>query len=284
MDFKKLALCAALGGAMVGCGSNTTTGEGPEMTYTYVAARISIPAAEMGTTEVPGFDLDDQVTDGSDTADCETASIDFTYNGTPGIDNALANLVPTLEGVLGNDLDMTIQEQVASGDLILLMEVRANSLTTDTTVPVRFILGTVPEGTMPMVDGSGALAAGQTFGQGMVLGSVMGSIAGGVLTASAPDLTLNIETTDLTIELVIRNAEVRGNITATALANGVIGGSLLVDDIVAAIRMFMPMLEMTARNLLNMQADITPSSADPAICNALSVGITFSGVTATLGS
>lgn len=284
MDWKKLALCGAMtvgSFSLVACGGTTDGGMDP-VTRTYVVSTISIPEA---TTDgrAAGFNLDGMVTDGSGT-DCVGASPDYisTNDMEPGTDNGLATLVPTLAMLLGGgSLDATIQEQITEGSLILLMEVSdINSYNNDTSVSVQLFLGEVPGGGAPMTSGSG-LAPGQTFTSTMALGSpVTGAIESGRLRVTTPLLMLNIATDDFTVGLPIRMAQVRANITETGLTNGAIGGGLNVEDLAVAAEMIMAGLGDTVRSVLGGVADLNPT-ADPMVCDSLSVGILFTGVEAT---
>lgn len=290
MDWKKLAWCAALSGAsmsLIACGGDDD-GPGEMMdpvTRTYVVSTISIPSTSQTYGDpAPGFNLDGMDTMGDPNAEsCVDRVADYTSQTDPGeagVDNALGGLVETLAGFVG-DLDMTIAEQITEGSILVMMEVRdINSYTNDSSVQVQLYLGSVPGGGAPMISGS-TLAPGQMF-DAEPIGSVqMGSIVNGRLRVVAPLITLGINTGDINLDLNIRQAQVRANISETGLTNGAIGGSLRVEDIVAAVAMIQPDLVDTARMLLEGLADLEPA-ADPDTCQALSVGILFSGVRAEI--
>jgi hypothetical protein len=182
-------------------------------------------------------------------------------------------------------LDATLQQQIAEGSLILMVEVSGiNDYVFDDAVQLQLVLGSVPGGGMPMIDGSGNLAADQTFDTMQELGMpVAGDIYQGRLRAQTDQLTITIDTGDFALPLMISGAEVRFNISAdgSSLSNGVIGGYLRTDDIVDAAAMIMDGIEDTVRGVVENVADVSPSADDPMICDSVSVGLTFEAVAAT---
>lgn len=296
MDWKKLALCAAMAGTTVACGGGGGDGMDP-VTRRYVVSVIEIPEAD-GTTAV-GFNLDDMVSTGEGTT-CVELTPDYTSINDPGedgVDNALASLVPQLGMLLGDScpagtpaaecLSALLSQQIAEGSVLLVMEVRdINSYANDDSIALQLYLGkvpgcddTMPETCAPMLEGS-TLAPGQDFELTAVGSVVDGSITNGRMTANTPSLTISINTMDLMLDLILRNAEVRANITEGSLTNGAIGGSLRVQDIADAAEAIMPGLGMTVMSVLSGIADMEPQSADPTTCDALSAGIRFQAVEA----
>ncbi len=297
--------CAA--GAATPCATDTpaTTDEArtvelPEgfadRTLTYVIGTVALPEAAGGMAA--GFNVDDLDSGmGSDAVDanCEEFNQDFiglTDSNHRGVDNALQGLVGTIEGLLdaadcpgmmtAGCLDATLQRQILEGSLILLVEVSGvNDFMYDSSVTVQMHLGQVPGMGMPMEGAGGGLAGGQTFESTMTLGSpVSGDIFAGRLRVATPNLPLSIMAGDFNLTLQITQAQVRFNITETAMTNGAIGGVVTVDAIVMAASELMPGIEDTVRSVVESVADVTPSS-DPAVCTAVSLGLTFSGVDAT---
>lgn len=295
MDWKKLAWCAVLSGASMGlvaCGDNgggdgdggpDVPGDG--MTRVYVVSQVTVPANEMGATaRAAGFNLDDTVSTG-DGATCVDLTPDFislTDPGETGVDNALGDLVTTIEDIADIDLDETLATQIAEGSLLLLMEVTdIDSFSNDSSVSLRLYLGSVPGGGAPELAGA-ALAPGQTF-DGEALGTaVQGRITGGRLRAETPSLTIAINTSDLAFDLVISDAVVGASITDTALANGAIGGALTLADLRTIVAEVAPGNEGAVDSIVAGFADLRPSAADPETCEALSVGLLFSAVEAEL--
>ena len=139
---------------------------------------------------------------------------------------------------------------------------------------------------MPMVDsGTGLIAGGQEMTVDMTLGSpVSGNILNGRVSAVTDTLPLTFKVDEFTIPLMVTNAQVRFNVLSdgASVSEGVIGGSVLVSEVVDAAENIMPGIGTLAQGLLNERADIEPSSADPAICDRISMGLTFAGVSATV--
>lgn len=269
-------------------------------TRTWVVGTISIPEAG-SDGRAAGFNLDGLNSgEGSidPDANCEEFTEDYTALFDPnhvGVDNALQSLVSTIESLLPREdcpgmvqagcLDATLQEQINSGSLILMVEVTGiNDYVFDDAVQLQLVLAEVPDMGTPMVDGSGGLAAGQTFNTVQELGTpVAGDIFQGRLRAQTDQLTITIDTGDFALPLMISGAEVRFDLATdgSTLSNGVIGGFLRTDDIVNAASMIMEGIEDTVRGVVENVADVSPSAADPQICDSVSVGLTFEAVGAS---
>jgi hypothetical protein len=305
----------------------------PPETHYYVVSELSIPEVMMG--RAAGFNLDGMVSTGMGST-CVDLTEDYTSLTDPsenGVDNALAGLVPQL-GMLLQDscprgtpaaecLSTVLQQQIAEGDLLLIMEVGdINSFNNDSNVTVRFHLGRVQtcnpgcrwdsgamrcrdNGTygsmatsmcasattepactaMEGVAGSCAprlagsrIAPGQTFDMMAVGPSLTGSIQGGRMRFRAEMFTVPVRTERFNLDLVLRNAELRANISEDGLSTGAIGGSLRVEDLANAAEMIMPGLGGTVRSVVGGLADMDPDPEDPETCRALSAGLLFSAV------
>ena len=293
MDWKKLACMLAIGLMAVGCGDDDGTGDDPgddppmplncggtDERCLFVASTLSIGVEDPATGTVPGFDIDGRISDNTDELGCFVE--DWTSpDGVMGIDNQLASLAPTLESALGEDLQETIDGALADGSIIILMDLMGVESTTDDSVTMDLSLGSVPGGGTPMVDGS-ALAAGQSFAIDMTyVTGAMGSINSGVLDIQIDTLPLSIPFDDeTTIDLTIRDARVQATVTEEpALAGGLIGGSLNVDELIMTVQEVAPDFdEGLIRSVLEDVADLVPDG--DGICQNVSVGITFEGVEA----
>lgn len=279
----------------------------PDTTFTYIVSTIGLPEATPDPdmdgpmrAAAAGFNVDGldsyPPSDEAD-ANCEEFIEDYvglTDPGHVGVDNALQGLVGTIEGFLtasdcpgmmtAGCLDATLQRQINEGSLLLIMEVSGvNDFDYDSSVQLQLRLAATLDGMPPMMSGGGGLAPGQTFTSTMVLGDpVAGDIFAGRLRASTPLLPLVIDTGGFMLTLMITQAQVRFNITETTLGRGAIGGVVTVDAIVAAATEIAPGMEDLVRQVVETIADVDPSAADPAVCTAMSLGLTFSGVNATL--
>jgi len=177
-----------------------------DRTIAFVLSTASLPEATSdpdgdgpGRGQAVGFNVDGiDSGNGSSAADanCEEFNTDYQALTDPqhfGVDNALQGLVGTIEGLLDamdcpggttdGCLDATLQQQIAEGSLILLIEVAGiNDFDYDTSVSVQMHLGAVPGGGMPMVGSGGGLEGGQAFDSMMMLGpAVDGDIFNGRL-------------------------------------------------------------------------------------------------------
>ncbi|MGE0790253.1 MAG: hypothetical protein AB7S26_31550 [Sandaracinaceae bacterium] len=270
---------------------------------TFVVGRVSLPAPTAGSggrQVAPGFNVDglDSGPDGSSdpNANCEQFQPDFVSTTDPqhvGVDNALSGLIPTIEnliptencpgGVRAGCIDALLASQLEMGSFLLLMEVHGvNDYVNDSSVTVEFFVGALPAGAT-IETGPDGFAADQTFDTMMSLGTpVPGDIFMGRLRATTPMLPLNIDAGEFALTLTVSNAEVRFTIGAngTTATNGAIGGVITVESIVQAAVMIMPDIEGVVRSTVENVADVTPTAADPAVCESLSVGISFSGVSA----
>jgi len=278
-----------------------------DRTLTYVVSTIQLPEATPDPdgdgpqrSRAAGFNVDSQDSGNGSMAldaNCEQFNQDFvsvTDANHVGVDNALQGLVGTIEGLLDAEdcpgmmtagcLDANLQDQITSGSLLLVIEVTGvNDFMYDSSITMQMHLAEVPGGGMPMAGSGGGLAGGQMFSSMMALGTpVDGDIFAGRLRASTSLLPLTITAGGFDLALNITQAQVRFNITENALSTGAIGGVITVDALVEAAAGIMPGIEDTVRSVVESVADVTPTSADPAVCEALSLGLTFTGVDAAL--
>ena len=150
MNLNKLAFSGVVVGsiAAMGCGStpSTTDSGTPQndafmetmapVSVTYVVSEISAPSAPDGNV-APGFNLDEKVSDGTGTATCEDLVEDFVSpTGETGVDNQFTGQLAGLLGSLADvDIQMTIDQQIAEGGLLLALTVNdVNSFENDSSV------------------------------------------------------------------------------------------------------------------------------------------------------
>jgi hypothetical protein len=122
---------------------------------------------------------------------------------------------------------------------------------------------------------------------GMPLVQGRGRIANGRLRVGPVDIMINFEVSGMAINLAIRDAQVRASFMGTdRLQSGVIGGSLRISEVAPTIAMAADLDEAIVEAALRGQADL---EMDPtmmpagSVCNAVSVALTFEGVSATEG-
>ncbi len=308
MKLNKLALCgAAVVGSlgMMGCPSDppptTHTDAGPiatdsgpvaePVTVTYIVGTIAIPPAPVDGV-APGFNLDGIVSTGDNPAPatCEDVQPDYRNgSGETGVDNELVGHLLDLIGGLAGDLDVqaTVDEQISTGALLIAMRVSdINSFVNDTSVGLDiFLVDPAGCATSPCAPTGGAVSAGASWTQqaGPALASgLTASIVSGKLQGGPLDLPLHFSASGRDITLTIRRAQVGGDISESRLANGNIGGELLISDIVELAEQIQPGIGSTAEGLLRDYADLSPSAADPQVCDSISAGVGFSGVPGTI--
>jgi len=285
MDWKKNALIALSALALAACGGGGGGG-GPDNpddgdTVTYIVSTADVPEVN-ADDEAPGFDLDGAP--GVAASDRCDDALDYTspITGAANVDNQLsANVIGLLGGMLDGGVTGAIEEQIAAGTFLLLMEVNdIDSYTNDGSVNVRLILGQLPAGTtMAMVGADGRLTAGQTFESMTVLAEIDGAeIDGGRFEVAADTLPLSLAVDGMDLTLTLNEARIAANISETGLSDGEIGAQLAVSDLVNLANMFgLGVDEMTIRGVA--QPDLDPN-ADGSVCNAISAGLTFEATTA----
>ena len=207
MNSKKIVLVALMISVLgIGCGPTEVVAE--PITVTYVVNTADVPEPD-AMDRLPGFDLDSA--NGTAATDRCDDALDFTspITSAGGVDNQLgANVIGLLASMLPAGVAGSIEEQIAAGTFLLLMEVSdINSFNNDSSVNVTLFLGALPAGTtMAMVGGDGRLTAGQTFTSMTTLATVTGAaIVGGRLTVAADSLPLSLTVSGTAVTLTATN-------------------------------------------------------------------------------
>lgn len=295
-NVKTLALSGVALTSMMalGCPSNPVTpgpdaggDSGPAMeaiSQTYIVGAINIPNGPDDMNRVPGFNLDMVTSDGT-AAGCVGVTEDFTsFTGEVGTDNQFVGALVGILAAVPLDVQMAVDEQIASGALLLAMRVNdINSFSADSSVTLELFLVRQADCAMSPCAVTGSVMAGQAWRQDAVALTatpLSASITGGQLRGSVPALPLTFTASGEEISLTIRNATVGAGITATGLTNGAIGGSLRVMEILDLAEQIMPGIGPTVRPIIEGNADLEPSAADPNTCGAISVGLGFTAVPA----
>jgi len=303
MILRNLAFSAALALPLViGCGGGdaTPTGDGGVTpmtcdevapTYLYVLDTLDV-GREDPAGIVPGFDLDGLTSTDADADGCYIA--DWTSpDGVPGIDNQLADLAPTIELATGTALGQQLQDSIASGSVLILIELEnVDDFTNDPCINLNLFLANVPGDVAPQIDpATGMLLPDQAFdidpasldAAGNPVVRVEGArIVNGSVLAGPVDLSFNLPAGGMEVPLNVRDAQLAFDVSATGLSNGILGGQLINAELIAAVVALAPdqagLVESTLANL----ADLGPDPSDPmALCTGLSVGLTFGATTAT---
>lgn len=188
-------------------------------------------AAETAPGISPGFNLDGQVSDGSDMESC--GGVDFTDpDGTPGIDNQAALLVPVFDLVGFGAVSSFIQGAVEEGGFLLLWQIDGiDDLVHDEEVTVRMRFGSG----VPLLGTDGRIVAGQTYHlhEDSPDQQVPNArIIDGILEAGPYDTFLPIDVFGVHYELDVRGAYLRGRITYDGgIEDGILGGAVTYDSL-----------------------------------------------------
>lgn len=277
-----LALCALLGA----CGDDNTAAATDAGTRALAACdsagrqRSAVLASFLFTRAdasrgnvVDGFDLDDYVSSAGDIMGCRQA--DFTApNGTRGIDNQIARLLPVVDSMTGGAFDGLIQAAVNNGQLLVAITLdRVDDLRDDQCVTLSFqrVAG------MPFVGSDMRIDPGQTFDlqREQPVSRVEGRIRGGVLEAGPFTLALPITALDARFIITLHNARFRATVRPDGGLSGIVAGGVSVAEFSETIRgLTIRPEEMAAfTGALRLFADLAPD--DGGMCQQISVGMRF---------
>jgi len=219
-----------------------------------LAMTVSLGAAACGGS---GDDDDDDVVDPEGThyqyvlddllmpttateANAYGLNLDNDPQGRP--DNALGQILSTLANQSDLNLQETVDTQIMEGDIIILADMQATSLTTATGVGVWVYLGADPtpapcNGTDDTVcghhlDGSGSFGIDPSSPTDAL---IVGQLVAGKYNGGPGNVTIEIslvegEDTGIVINLIGARMEI-GNVTDSAMTNGKLGGAVTEEDL-----------------------------------------------------
>lgn len=252
---------------------------------TFLVARLTMPEATSDRS-VPGFDLDGMDSGEGSTAsdaDCEEYNVDYIspYDPVVGVDDAVAGLKSTLDGLLTGGVDGEFQRLLEDGELLLLVRVsEIDDPRDDSEVAVTLYLADPPSGGV-VVARDGRLAPDQAF-SAMELGSGRGPLEGGRARVSLGSYVVPLDPPSQVFPPSVVRTILAFDLCSDGLERGVLAGSSSVDDLVAAGVVTNPDLEDTLRSIYESTADLAPSAADPAVCEQMSFSYELEGVAASL--
>ena len=173
----------------------------------------------------------------------EAMSFAFDVDGNGRADNALG----TFLSIPAVGADSAISNALSMGDFIILHSVRADNLTSDSTVSWRILLGE-PQAS-PKYDGTGSFSVSTESPRDAV---VTGAIAGGKFTGGPASVTIEVAVTEggEPVRLELNAVRLEASVTADGCVNGRLGGAVESDKLLDEAA---PVLatELTAR----IQAD-----------------------------
>jgi hypothetical protein len=253
------------------------------MTGLMVIDTMGFATPEDGVEGTPGFNLDGLVSDGREPASCGHADA-TSPDGTQGVDNQLAAIVPLFELTGIGAAEDLIQNAVTNGGLLLMFQLDGvDSWEDDPEVTLTLRAGAG----VPLLGTDGLLLAGQTFSlhpdsPDIVAGAA--AIRGGVLEAGPFDLPLPVEVFGLSYKLLLSESRVRARLTEDGgLADGLLGGAVSYEDLLEVGRLaarddgsVLPAIERVFGDALDLRPD-----ADGR-CTHVSGAFRFSAVSAFL--
>ncbi|HJL14815.1 MAG TPA: hypothetical protein RMH99_04115, partial [Sandaracinaceae bacterium LLY-WYZ-13_1] len=226
--------------------------------------------------------------EGGDAGRCDRAPADFVSpnDGTVGVDNAMQQVVGTIDGLLGVGQTYAGQlaARIAAGDLLLGIELRG-------TDPVGAALVVLAPSDPIALGADGRLAPGQRFEVVERLGDGAGAlgedgrarVALGDLRRPLDELAPAIEPTDPADlwPAPFREVELRFDEGVAGLTGGELGALVTVDEMVGGMSPLTTPGVGHPREVLEDLADLRPSAADPTVCAAISLGFAFEAVPAS---
>ncbi len=283
---KRLALGVLL---VAGCAEQakpfycTASGETKASVVTFATFAKQLP-----DKTVEGLDIDGIVSDGTDEAGCYKKDFIGT-DGTPGVDNQVATLLPIVEGAVGKgNIDAILGAAISNGQLIIMMAVRGvDDPHSDDCVDVAFGAGMGS----PYLDGSGKYLSNQTFAWDLALDPVSvlrgGRIDGGVLTAGPGDIIIPVRILDAKFNLSLHSARVKMKLTADPLfggatLSGLVGGGVEVEElgtIIKSLNIGQSVMGAVVP-LLKSNADLAPRG--DGTCHQISAALRFDTTAAFL--
>ena len=207
--FSGFAVLSILGSACAGKDEDPTLSEtcdGQGDSLVLLDRSILFARQEGGICE--GFDLDSTVTLDGESTGCGIADY-ASLDGTTGVDNAFAAMLPTLESTEAAAVESLVQATIASGGLLLTTRLTdLDDPMNDPCVNVEILraVGT------PVLGNDGYILPWQTFSvdDSVEVASVQGvALVDGVIEAHGLTIRLPISIFDVSLDLVLNDASIR---------------------------------------------------------------------------
>jgi hypothetical protein len=243
---------------------------------TFLMHRVSFARAADGVAW--GSDLDGVVSAAGDPRGCN--KLDLTDpEGTPGIDNAFAGLLPALEQTEAAAISGLLQDSVEQGELLLTIQVRGlDSMTDDSCVSVAF--GNA-EGA-PLMGTDGVILAGQSFARNpadRVVYVDAAQIEDGRL-LFAGDFGIKLQILDANLDLDVTMGQVRMDIAPDGQsARGHFTGGVSIPYMLSEIEKYA--IDADLKALLNQVLPVVGDlSSSGGACDMLSIAFEFEAIPA----
>lgn len=248
--------------------------EGPSTTF--LMNKVRFARVEDGVAW--GSDLDGDVTAGGGTAGCGKADV-VDPEGTPGIDNAFAGLLPALEQTEAAAISGLLQASVGAGELLLTVEVLGlDDYESDDCVAVQF--GNA-EG-QPMLGTDGELLPGQSFSRNPndpVTRIDEAVVDAGRLTF-ASDFGIKLQILDANLDLDVTRGVVRMDMAPDGQsATGHFTGGVSIDYMLSEIDKYAidPDLKDLINTVMPVVGDLQGDSGE---CDHFSIAFEFDAIPA----
>ncbi len=236
----------------------------------------------LGDGKAEGFNLDKRISSTHDKQTCKQKDL-VAPDGTKGIDNQFAKLVPLLEQTQIGAIHGLVQNAIEDGGLLILLQLEGlDSQQDDDTVMLRIRLGRGK----PLLGTDGLVLSGQTFElhpESPEI-AVPAAVKGGVLRGGPFKIRLPIIIFDVLYELTVHDALIRFEFDGDGgVKSGLMGGGVPITDIMT--------IAYTAANngggiieaiepVVTGMGDLNPDADGK--CRRLSATLDFSGVSAFL--
>ncbi len=279
-------------GALLGCGEDATPEEAPPTAApvemgpcghlgeptVYVLRTLDFISVEDGVAD--GLDLDGTVSTAGDGTGC--GKVDFTApDGTPGIDNQFARLLPAIQAVGGEGgFQSAIARAINTGAVLVTVELaHLDDVQDDACVDITVgrALGA------PDIGNDGLIEAGQTYDRDVDAPSytVEGStVVGGVFESGPFTMALPMVVDDIELLITVRDMYLRGGVDEDGALRGIFAGSIVLDELNAFIdRIDEGSALFTAmRSVLGANADLDPD--EDGRCRRISIAVGVEAVPA----
>ena len=279
------ATCASLAALAIGCGTPpqdeppVTTAEehpcgGSAEPNLHIVRTIGFVGADGNVSE--GLDLDGVVSDASDPTGCFKGDY-VSPEGTEGIDNQFAALLPALELAAGSDsINGLIERSIHSGNLLLMLGARHVDDPIDDECVAVSVWRAKGE---PLIDGLGEVTRNQSFDIDQDVPSFHFtelSLDDGYYEAGPFDFDLPIVIDNFDLFLSLKDARLRYRVQPDGSAKGILAGGLLQDDLTGIIEV-VGGASGAVLNLIETQVarnrDLLPNEEGQ--CQAISVSLAF---------
>lgn len=240
--------------------------------------RLDFISVEDGVAD--GLDLDGHVSAAGDAVGCGKA--DFTApDGTPGIDNQFARLMPAIQAVGGEGgFQSAISRAINTGAVLVTMRMdHLDDETDDSCVDVTVgrALGA------PDIGNDGYIEAGQTFDRDPDAPSYTvegAAVVDGVMQAGPFTLALPMVVDDIELLITVRDMYLRGGFDDDGTVRGIFAGSIVLDELNAFIDRIDEGSPLFAamRSVLGANADLDPDADGR--CRRISIAVGVEAVPA----